>query len=138
MFIGNVVLDGVRKIPDTHYIEKSYNLLQHNKFIALEVLQECVNSYISKERFLKTYYPILLSCEWKSMFSFWVANKKSIAVKYVKKCESFEETSLTSVEENFMVCNVLGDISYFRYTWIRKSIVKFRICDLLKSIYRTY
>ena len=63
MFIGIVVLDGVRKIPDTHYIEKSYNLLQHNRFIALEVLQECVNSYISKERFLKTYYPILLSCE---------------------------------------------------------------------------
>ena len=50
------------------------------------------------------------------VFFFLVARKKPIAVKYVKKYESFEETSLTSVEENFMVCTVLGDISYFSYT----------------------
>ena len=42
------------------------------------------------------YYPILFSWEQKSMFSCWVFKTKSkpIAVKYVKKYKSLEETSL--------------------------------------------
>ena len=42
----NVILDVVRKILQTYYTEKSYSmyrlLLQHNKVIALEVLQNDV------------------------------------------------------------------------------------------------
>ena len=67
----NVVLDGARKILET-YMEKSwkfyesensrfrwslsYSLFQHSIVTALEVLQDDVK-YISKETFLKTYYP---------------------------------------------------------------------------------
>ena len=39
-----------------------------------------------------------------------------IAVKYVKEYESFEETSLMSVTENFMVCSTLVNMSHFSYT----------------------
>ena len=44
------------------------------------------------------YYPILFSCEQKPMFSWWVVKAKPFAVKYVKKYESFEGTSLMSVK----------------------------------------
>ena len=44
--MSNVVLDVVTKILQTYYTEKSYSmyslLLQHNKVIALEVLQNDV------------------------------------------------------------------------------------------------
>ena len=49
------------------------------------------------------------------MFSCWVVKTKPIAVKYVKN-ESFKETTLMSVKENFMVCSTSGDMSYFSYT----------------------
>ena len=54
--------------------------VQHNKVIALEVLQDDVK-YISKETFYKTYF----SCEQKPMFSCLVVKTKPIAVKFVKK-----------------------------------------------------
>ena len=71
-----------------------YSLLQHSKVIALDVLQND-----GRETFSKTYYPMLFSCEQKSMFSCWAVSTKPIAVKYVKKYESFQETSLISFSE---------------------------------------
>ena len=60
-------------------------------------------------------HPILFSCELKFMFSCWAVSTKPIAIKYVKKYESFEETFLMSVKENFMICSTLGDMSYLSY-----------------------
>ena len=45
---------------------------------------------MSREIFKKTYYPVLFSCKQNSMFSCRVAKMKLIAVKYVKKYESFD------------------------------------------------
>ena len=95
----------------------------------------------------------------------WQNKTKSIAVKYVKKYESLEETSLIW---GYGLCSTLGDMSYFSYTkkiripkiriprakstavqfilskklqikmysWMWKSKDKFSICNLLKSFYR--
>ena len=49
------------------------------------------------------------------MFSCWVVKTEPIAVKYVKN-ESFKETTLMSVKQNFMVCSTSRDMSYFSYT----------------------
>ena len=59
-------------------------------------------------------HPILFSCEQKFMFSCWAFSTKPIAVKYVKKYESFEE-SLMSVRENFMIFSTMGGMSYLSY-----------------------
>ena len=62
---------------------------------------------------------MLFLCEQKFMFvelSFLVKANPILAVKYVKKYDNFEGTSLMSVKENFMVCSTLVDMSYVSYT----------------------
>ena len=100
------------------------------------------------------------------MVSCWVVKTKSIAVKYVKKYESFEETSLmwdyglqyirgyvmlqlykkkkkriakirVSRAKSTVIQFILSKKLQI-YSWIWKSKEKFRICDLLKSFYRKY
>ena len=110
----NVVLEGVRKILETYYIDRSHRLLQHNKFVALIVLQDDVKYLLYfKRNILKNLLPNTFQLTKRVHIFLPKCQKKPIAVKYVKNYESFEETSVMSVKENFMVCSTWGDFSYF-------------------------
>ena len=127
----------------------------------VEVLE---NTYISKEKFLKRYYPILFSWEQKSIFSCWVVKTKPITVKYVKNMKAL-------ITSHYLVLvlvmwgyglQYLGGYVILQlykkkiptaksteiqlilskklqmYSWMWTSKDKLSICSLLKSFYGKY
>ena len=129
----------------------------------VEVLE---NTYISKEKFLKRYYPILFSWEQKSIFSCWVVKTKPITVKYVKNMKALITSHYLVLVlvmwgyglqylGGYVILQLYGkkkriprakstEIQFIlskklqMYSWMWKSKDKFSICDLLKSFYRKY
>ena len=92
----NVVLDVVRKIPQTYYIEKSYSTAYFNitKLLYKEVFKMMQSKYLYLKKNIEVHV-FLLSCQNKS-------------------CCSYMSKNIMSVKENFMVCSTstLVDMSY--------------------------